>query len=130
MTWYLKRSLLKFHPCVSLSKNFTKGFFFNDTHTPLIFFIRMLGRHIWFYKIWRISRLKYSRKFLVQKSDCTTPPFNRNAKNLMRKCKNAYLHKSLSSNVVSNIAYTFYRVFRKNCVFSQFTAIPPSPTSL
>ena len=23
-----------------------------------------------------------------------------------------------------------YRVFRKNCVFSQFTATPPSPTSL
>ena len=23
-----------------------------------------------------------------------------------------------------------YRVFRKNCVFSQFTANPPSPTSL
>ena len=38
---------------------------------------------------------------------------------------------SLTSYVTSPPGYCMtYRVFRKNCVFSQFTATPPSPTSL
>ena len=37
-------------------------------------------------------------------------------------------HWGLPSHLTTII--TFYRVFRKNCVFSQFIATPPSPSSL
>ena len=32
-------------------------------------------------------------------------------------------------NLLDVVFKILYRVFRKNCVFSQFTATPPSPTS-
>ena len=32
--------------------------------------------------------------------------------------------------IIQYLHIGLYRMFRKNCVFSQFTATPPSPTSL
>ena len=37
---------------------------------------------------------------------------------------------NLFSRFSSYYSQQLYRVFRKNCVFSQFTATPPSPTSM
>ena len=44
-------------------------------------------------------------------------------------CCMRYLHKMANSLLPFSYS-TMYRVFRKNCVFSQFTETHPSPTSL
>ena len=47
-------------------------------------------------------------------------------------CQSVYLFICLFYMPIYDSIKLFirYRMFRKNCVFSQFTATPPSPTSL
>ena len=42
-----------------------------------------------------------------------------------------YPNNNIENNKINDdVLRVSYRVFRKTCVFSQFTATPPSPTSL